>query len=112
VLGPAVVVVARDVAGVAAGDRARDPRERVPDGRRAPVLGDRALDLVRRGGGAPHEVRREHPRALRRLGRGGVVGLRGHPFTAPCMIPATSWRPATTNRAMSGITEMTTPAMI
>lgn len=62
VLGPPVVVVAGDVAGVAVADAARRVRERVPDGRSSPVLGRRALDLVRGGGDAPAEaVRNPHP---------------------------------------------------
>ena len=59
VVAPAVVVVARDVAGAAAFDRAGRVRERVPDRRAAPVLVDRALDLIRRGRRAPEKAVRE-----------------------------------------------------
>src|SRR5690606_5779352 len=64
VLGPAVVVVAGDVAGAAALDRAGARAERVPDGEAFAVLAGGALDLVGGGGGAPDEV----------LGEGGVGG--------------------------------------
>ena len=63
VLAPAVVVVARDVAGVAARHRARAAAERVPDRLAAPVLVDRALDLVRGHGDAEAEAERERARA-------------------------------------------------
>ncbi len=52
-----VVVVARQVTVVAAVHHARRPAVGVPDGRCAPVLGGRPLDLVRRGRHAPPEVR-------------------------------------------------------
>ena len=64
VLGPAVVVVAGDVAGVAVVDGAGHPAERVPDRRGSPVLGRRALDLVRGGGHAPDEVPAEITQVL------------------------------------------------
>ena len=55
VLGPAVVVVAGHVTVVVVVDRAGTVGERVPDAGAASVLGDGALDLVRRGGDAPDE---------------------------------------------------------
>ena len=69
VLGRAVVVVARDGARVARVHLAGSGGVGVPDGREAPVLGRRTLDLVRRRRGAPDEVGRE--------GAGGV-GRRRH----------------------------------
>src|SRR5690606_9228273 len=59
VLGPAVVVVACDVAGLAFGDLSRRVAEGVPDGRSAPVLVYGAFDLIGRGRGPPDEVRRK-----------------------------------------------------
>jgi hypothetical protein len=53
---PAVVVVGRDVAGVAIPDHAGLAAEHVPDRLAAAVLRDRALDLVRGGGSAPREA--------------------------------------------------------
>ena len=105
----AVVVVARHVPVVAVGDGVGHAAEGVPDRRQAAVLGGGALDLVRRSGGAPEEVGREADciaRGLQDVGAGGGVG---HPLTAPCMMPATSWRPVRTNRTSSGIVESTAP---
>src|SRR5439155_21618993 len=65
VLSPAVVVIARDVAGLAGRDRAGHAAERVPDRRPLAVLGRGALDLVRRRRGAPQEARRETSREVR-----------------------------------------------
>lgn len=84
VLAPAVVVVAGDVAGVAARDLAGGVREGVPDRRRAAVLRHGSLDLVGRRGRAPQEVVREC----------GEVDAHGSPFkvghlTAPAVSPAT-----------------------
>ena len=59
VLDPAMIVVAGDVAGVAILHRARRVREHVPDALAAPVLLDRAFDLIARGRSAPDEIRRE-----------------------------------------------------
>ena len=73
VLAEAVVVVARDVAGVAVRGRARRVRERVPDRRASPALGRRALDLVRGGRRAEVEVRRQQ-REVDLDGRGGARG--------------------------------------
>jgi hypothetical protein len=84
---PAPVLVARDLAAVAARDRAREPAEVV----RAPALAYRALDLV--GGG-----RRAEPE-------------RAHPFTAPAVSPRTSQRWVKKNASRTGIVE-TTPAAI
>src|SRR6185437_348606 len=80
----------------------------VPDRDAAPVLAHRALDLVRRGGRAPHEAVGEGEES----GRGGgprPCCLRGHPFTAPCMIPPMIWRPRTRKIASSGRIEMNVP---
>lgn len=84
VLAPAVVVVAGDVAGVAARDLARGVREGVPDRRRTAVLRHGSLDLVGRRGRAPQEVVREC----------GEVDGHESPFTvghltAPAVSPAT-----------------------
>ena len=53
----------------------------------------RALDLRGRGRGAPEEG----------------CGERGHPFTAPAMMPAMSCRPAPMNSTSSGMVAMTAP---
>jgi hypothetical protein len=108
VLGHPVVVVAGDVARVPVHHGAGDPAERVPDRRRAAVLGGGALDLVRRGGGAPEEPGREGEVASR-PGGGADVEV-GHPLTAPCMMPATSWRPVRMNRISSGMVASVVPA--
>ncbi len=68
VLRHAVVVVARDLAGVAVRDLARGRGEGVPDGLAAAVLLGRALDLVARGGGAEEEA----------LGEGELGGRHAH----------------------------------
>ena len=57
VLGVAVVVVVGDVSGRTVRDLARGMGERVPDAGAATVISDSALDLIRRGGRPPHEVR-------------------------------------------------------
>ena len=62
VRGIPVIVVARDVTGVATDDRARGVREGVPDGVAAPVLVARPLDLVGGGRGADDEAGRHRPR--------------------------------------------------
>jgi hypothetical protein len=59
VLAPAVVVVAGDLAGLAAGHRAGHAAEGVPDRVAAPVLAHRSLDLVRRRGRAEPHLSRE-----------------------------------------------------
>src|SRR5690606_13497362 len=97
VRGVPVVVVAGDVAGVPVHHRAGRVREDVPDRVAAAVLVTGSLDLVGRGGAAPEEV-----------GREGAWS--GHCLTAPCMMPATSWRPATMNRTSSGIVARQAPA--
>ncbi len=56
VLTPPVVVIAGAVAGVAALDLPRRVGENVPDAAAAPVLVERAFDLVRGGGGAEQET--------------------------------------------------------
>ena len=104
-----VVVVAGDLAGVPAQDGSGDPGEGVPDGGRASVLGDGPLDLVGRGGHAPHEVGREAHGTGRLEGLDGC-GLDGHPLTAPCMMPSTIWRPVRTKRISSGIVAIVAPA--
>ena len=105
VLAPAVVVVARDVAGVAARHGAGAAAERVPDRRAAPVLAHRPLDLVRRHGDAEAEVRRE------RADRHGLQRGRGHPFTAPAVSPLTSQRWVRKKAISTGRVEMTPAAM-
>ncbi len=65
---PAVVVVAGDVAALVLPDRARLLAEHVPDRRALAVGGRRALDLIRRRGGAPDEALRELGQARRRFG--------------------------------------------
>ena len=62
VLGPAVIVVAGDIPGVAVCDVAGRVTEGVPDGWAAAILVDGALDLVAGGGGSPGEVRRKRHR--------------------------------------------------
>ena len=49
-------VIAGDIARVAVGDRAGGMAEDVPDRLPAATLADGALDLIGRGGGAPHPV--------------------------------------------------------
>src|SRR6185436_9355500 len=69
VLAPAVVVVARHVAGLAAGDSARGVGEAVPDRLAPAVLGHGPLDLVRRGRDAEERTGRPgHAGLLRRRG--------------------------------------------
>ena len=101
VLAPAVVVVARDVAGVAARDGA-GPAEPVPDRRPAAVLVDRALDLVRRHRDAELEVRGER----RAAGLRGWSSI-GHPFTAPAVRPFTSQRCVAKNAMRTGARDTT-----
>src|SRR5690606_978192 len=81
-----VVVVDRRLRGVAVRDVAGGAREVVPDRIATAVLVRGALDLLRRGRGAPQE-------ALRPAEAGREVE-RHQPFTAPDMMPLTSWRPA------------------
>src|SRR3954470_5277094 len=106
VLGPAVVVVAGHVAGVAVLDGAGDRAEAVPDRLAAPVLARRALDLVRRRRRAEAEVRPERAVADRRR-----CGGRRHPFTAPAVMPLMSQRCVTKKAMRTGRVE-TTPAAI
>ena len=106
----AVVVVGRDVAVVAVVALARRVAERVPDGRSAPVLVDRALDLVRRGRDAPEEVRREREAAG--LASHQVDVGAGHPLTAPSMIPPTICRPSRTKTISTGTVPTSVAAMI
>ncbi len=68
VVAVAVVVVDSDVTGVPAGRLPGGVAEGVPDRGRAAVLAHRALDLVRRGRGAPEEGRGEGHRGHRRCG--------------------------------------------
>ena len=98
VLPVAVVVVDGDPAVVAALHGAGHLAEHVPDGRPLVVDVGGALDLERRR-------RRPPPEAVREL-------QRGHPFTAPAMMPDTRWRPASANSARSGMVASTTPAMM
>ena len=60
----AVVVFVGAIAGGAVLDLARRVRERIPDRAAAAVFVHRALDLIGRGGGAPHEVLSENSQAL------------------------------------------------
>jgi hypothetical protein len=111
VLAPAVVVVAGDVAGLAADDVALLVDEAVPVRLAAAVLADGALDLVGRGGDAEAEAGRD--RGRRRRGRRGAGRrLRGaHPFTAPAVRPFTSQRWVAKKATTTG-TVATTPAAI
>ncbi len=69
-----VIVVIGHVAVGVAHDLAGRMREGVPDGRPAPVLLDRALDLIRRGRRAPQEAGRERAqRVALRGGRGATL---------------------------------------
>jgi len=68
VLVPAVVVVAGLGATAAVEDPARLGGEGVPDARAPAVLGDRTLDLVRRGAGPEHESCRQQPLSLSHAG--------------------------------------------
>ena len=106
VLGPAVVVVARDVAGVAVQHGTRDRAEAVPDRLATPVLARGALDLVRSRRRAEAEVRPERAVADRRR-----CGGRRHPFTAPAVMPLMSQRCVTKKAMRTGRVE-TTPAAI
>jgi hypothetical protein len=111
VLRHPVVVVARDVTGVAAEHGPGHLREDVPDRRPAPVLEDRALDLVRRGRGTPEEVVGElDGRRCGGRGRGERRGGSGHPLTAPCMMPVTNCLPVAMNRTSRGIVANVAPA--
>ena len=56
VLGPAVVAVAGDVAGIAVFGFARRMAEGIPDGRPAPILERAALDLIGRRRRAPDKL--------------------------------------------------------
>ena len=75
ILGPAVIVIAGDIAGVVALYPARRVGKNIPDALAAPVGIDRSLDLIARGRGAPDEVGGEYEvlsrgraRAQRQLG--------------------------------------------
>src|SRR5262249_35317809 len=73
VLGPAAIVIARDVAGFAGLDRSLQANEAMPDIRSGAVGQRRALDLIGGSGGAPQEAAREsrengHPRAAQARG--------------------------------------------
>ena len=111
VLAVAVHVVARDQAGVAVADPARGGREGVPDRRRAAVLVGGALDLVRRGRGAPDEVRRKPARQRRDAVGRSELGCRGHCFRPPSMMPPTIWRPNRMKTMSSGTTPSRVPAI-
>src|SRR4051794_22424136 len=60
VVAPAVIVVARDLAGVTGKDRAILAAEHVPHAHAAAVFARGSFDLVRSGGGAPDETVRKH----------------------------------------------------
>ncbi len=85
-----VVVVAGDVAVVAAVDLAGSPAERVPDARRAAVLGGSPLDLERSRAGAPGEAF-------------GKLESCGHPLTAPCITPPTMCFPRNAKAISTGM---------
>src|SRR5206468_11034850 len=53
ILGPAMIMVARDITGVVAENRPGQTGEGVPDRRPPAVLPHRALDLIGRRRGAP-----------------------------------------------------------
>ena len=89
---PPVVVVARDVTGVAVPDESGGLAEGVPDRRTAPVLVEAALDLVRRGRRPEGEGRREHQ------SRVPVVG-------APCSQFAHGRHPVTAARSTSNVSD-------
>ena len=95
VLAPAVVVLAGRVARVAVQDPARRGREAIPDRLAAAVDLRRALDLEGRGRRAPHEA--------------VLSAVRGHPFTAPCMIPPMICLPRKRKMRSSGRIEMNVP---
>ena len=79
VVGPPVVVVVGDVAGLAVPDRARPPAEGVPDRLAAAVVGYRALNLVRSRGDAPGEAGRERRegKIAHELIVAGLLGTQG-----------------------------------
>src|SRR5690606_20857034 len=97
VLGIAVVVVAGDVAVVALVDASRGAGVGVPDAGAPAVLPGSTLDLVGGGRRPPQKSLGEHLRCA-------------HCLTAPCMMPETSWRPATMNRISSGTVASSAPA--
>ena len=92
ILTPAVVVLARRVAGVAVVHLARRVCEAVPDRLAAAVDLRRALDLERSCRRTPDEI----------LGE-------GHPFTAPFMIPPTICLPSTRKTTSRGRIETNVP---
>ncbi len=96
-LEPAVVVRTR-LTGVAAHDLARQAAERVPDRVGAAVYVGRPLHLERSRGGSPQKPVRESD----------VLHL--HPFTAPCMTPATICRPSTRKTIRIGMVARVVPA--
>ena len=108
VLAPAVVVIAGDQTVGAVGDVTRHRRERVPDRRAAPVLGRGTLDLVGRRRDSPAEAGREDAR--QRVDKGALPSGRGHDLTAPSMMPATIWRPATKKMTSNGSVARKAPA--
>ena len=116
VLPPPVVVVGRDVAGVAVAHPARGGAEGVPDRPPATVLAGGALDLERRRGGTPQEVGREGGRVGHGAGRGMPVATdagqeSGHPLTTPSMMPPMIWRPNRTKTTTSGSVPSSVPAI-
>src|SRR5690606_9029751 len=101
VVGHAVVVVDRDLGGVAAGDVPRRACEVIPDRVELAVFLGGALDLGGSGRGTPDESGRPCE-AVRQ-------SERHQPFTAPAMMPDTSMSPAKKNRMSSGIVASTAP---
>ena len=96
----------RLIRAVAIGYPARRGRESVPNGRCPAVLGDRAFDLVCRGGGAPQEVRRED-----QVGRGEKYLVAGHALMAPSMMPPMIWRPKTMKTISSAVPTIDTTVL-
>ena len=83
ILAPAVVVIARDVSGLAGRDRAWPPAERVPDRGSLPVGIMPAFDLVRGGGRAEEEPCWKAPRERSRFAhRRGSAAAHSSPIRA------------------------------
>ena len=107
---PAVVVIARDVAGVAVPHLAGRLAEGVPDRRPAAVFLRRALDLVGSGRGAEGEAGREDETRIAVVGRsldaGGGEERHAPAFPVPASgCPCVSKRPT----RPSGVVTVTSP---
>src|SRR5205823_6766398 len=99
------VVVGRDRTRLAPRHLAGRGAEGVPDGRGTAVGGDRPFDLVRRGGRAPPEARRE-----RQPARPQSQCQLAHAFSAPCMMPSRICRPSTAKTIRIGTMPTSAPA--